>query len=133
MITMINERNGHKTRLKNYKKLFDHISHNQRTKRYNKSHQPIDDWFLSTHSYRRVMAFYEFVSLQKRNSGGKIPKNDVLEMSYNCSTNPVIMPITSCLDIELLMEDWCRRYCESNGYTLVEVQDDGGMLHVKRA
>jgi hypothetical protein len=56
-----------------------------------------------------------------------------LEMSYNCSTNPVIMPITSCLDIELLMEDWCRRYCESNGYTLVEVQDDGGMLHVKRA
>ena len=129
---MINERNGHKTRFKNYQKLYSHINSHQQGKRFNTPNQLIDDWFFARHSHRRVMAFYEFASIQKRNSGGKIPKLDVLEMSYDCSTNPVIMPITSCLDIESLIEDWCRRYCESNGYKLVEIQDDGGVLHVKR-
>jgi hypothetical protein len=136
MITMINERNGHKAMFKNYQKLFDHIDHNQRMKRYNKSHQPIDDWFLGRHSYRRVMAFYEFVSVQKinaeRTSGDQPPKFDVLEMSHDRSRKPVIIPITSDLDVEQLLEAWCQRYCDSNGYKLVEIQDDDGILHVKK-
>src|SRR5436305_8180332 len=136
MIVMINERNGHKTRFKNYQKLFNHIDHNQRSRRYNKPHQPIDDWFLARHSYRRVMAFYEFVSAQKINaekkSGGKPPKFDVLEMSNDRSRKPVIMPITPDLNVESLLEDWCKRYCESHGCKLVEVQEDDGILHVKK-
>ena len=133
---MINERNGHKARFKNYQKLFNHIDHNQRTKRYNKSHQPIDDWFLARHSYRRIVAFYEFIFNHKRedqeNTGKTSQKFDVLEMSYDCSTNPVIMSITPDINMEFLLEDWCQKYCKSNGYQLVEVQDDDGMLHVKR-
>jgi hypothetical protein len=137
MITMINERNGHKTRFKSYQKLFDHIGHNQRTKRYNKSHQPIDDWFLARHSYRRVVAFYEFIANQKiadqeKNPGRTSQKFDVLEMSYDCSTAPVIMPITPDRNIQSLLEHWCKRFCAFHGYKLVEVQDDDGMLHVKR-
>lgn len=128
MITIINKRNGHKARFKNYQKLFNHIDHNQRAKRYNKSPRPIDDWFLARHSYRRVMAFYEFV----KNSRGQSPKFDVLEMSHDRSRKPVIIPITPDLDVESLLEDWCKRYCEFNGYELVEVQDHGGILHVKR-
>jgi len=81
------------------------------------------------------MAFYEFVSIQKRNAqkiGCKMPKFDVLEMSHERSRKPVIIPITPDLDIEPLLEDWCRMYCESNGYKLIDVQDDDGILHVKR-
>jgi hypothetical protein len=82
------------------------------------------------------MAFYELVSAQKinaeRTSGGKPPKFDVLEISHDRSRKPVIMPITPDLDVEPLLEAWCQRYCDSNGYKLVEVQDDDGILHVKK-
>jgi hypothetical protein len=82
------------------------------------------------------MAFYEFVSTQKINaakrSGGKPPKFDVLEMSYDRSIRPVIKLITPELDFESLLADWCQRYCAFHGYKLVEVQDDGGMLHVRK-
>jgi hypothetical protein len=43
------------------------------------------------------------------------------------------MPITSDLDVESLLENLCKRYCESKGYKLVEVQEDDGILHVKRS
>jgi hypothetical protein len=117
MIMMINERNGHKTRFKNYQKLYSHINSHQQGKRFNTPNQLIDDWFFARHSHRRVMAFYEFVSAQKINaekkSGGKPPKFDDL-------------------DVESLLEDLCKRYCESKGYKLFEVQGDDGILHVKR-
>lgn len=136
MITIINKRNGHKTRFRNYQKLFNHIDHNQRAKRYNKPHQPIDDWFLARHSYRRVMAFYDFICAQKINaekkSSGQPLDLDVLEMSYGRSGKPIIIPITADLDVESLLEDWCKRYCESQEHELVEVQNDMGTLHVKR-
>jgi hypothetical protein len=134
---MINERNGHKTRFKNYQKLYSHLDSHQWTRRYNRPHQLIDDWFFGCHSYRRVMAFYEFVSVQKRNAekttGGKMPKLDVLEMSHDRSKKPVIIPITPDIPIESFLEDWCRRWCGFHGYKLVEVQDDDGILHIKKA
>jgi hypothetical protein len=135
MITMINERNGHKTRFKNYKRLYSHINSHQWVRRYNTPNHLIDDWFFASHSHRRVMAFYEFASAQKdaeKTSGGKPQKFDVLEMSHDLSTKPIIMPITPDLDVESLLEDWCKRCCAFHGYKLVEVQDDGGILHVKR-
>jgi hypothetical protein len=73
------------------------------------------------------MAFYEFCTMQS-----KPLKFDFLEMSYDSSNYPVILPITSALDVETLREDWCRRYCEYHGYKLVDVQNDDGILHVKR-
>lgn len=136
MITMINERNGYKTRFKNYQKLYSHVDNYQWVKRYNRQHHLIDDWFFACHSYSRVMAFYEFIFNQKRksqeNPGEITQKVDILEMSYDRSIKPVIIPITSDLDVQSLLEDWCKRYCESNGYKLVEVQDDDGILHVKK-
>jgi hypothetical protein len=136
MITIINERKGYKEEFKNYQKLCNHIGRNQIGKRSNTPNHLIDDWFFACHSHRRVMAFYEFVSTQKINaakrSGGKSPKFDILEMSYDRSIIPVIKLITPDLDVESLLADWCQRYCAFYGYKLVEVQDDGGMLHVKR-
>ena len=78
------------------------------------------------------MAFHEFVSIQKRNSGGKMTKFDVLEISHDLSNKPTMVSITPNLNVELLLEDWCRRYCEFHGYKLIEIQDDDGILHVKR-
>lgn len=136
MITMINERNGHKTRFKNYQRLYSHIYSNQKSKIYNRPNQLIDDWFFASHSYRRIMALYEFVSAQKikaeRNLGGKMPKLDVLEISHDRSKKPVMISITPELNVEPLLEDWCKRYCHFHGYKLVEVEDDDGVLHVKR-
>jgi hypothetical protein len=137
MITMINERNGHKTTFKNYQKLYSHIDSRQRSKRYYMPNQLIDDWFFAYHSHRRIMALYEFVSIQKRNTekktGGKMPKVDVLEMSHDRSKKPVIISITPDIQIESFLEDWCRRWCVFHGYKLVEIQDDDGILHVKKA
>jgi hypothetical protein len=133
MITIINERNGNKTRFKNYQKLYSCLDSRQRAKRYHRPNQLIDDWFFACHSYRRVMAFYEFVSVLKRNSGGKLPRFDVLEMSHDRSMKPVMIPITPNLNTESFLEDWCRRWCDSHGYKLVEVQDDDGILHVKKS
>lgn len=126
MITMINERNGHQTTFKNYQKLYSHINSHQWTKRYNNPHRLIDDWFFACHSRHRVMALYEFCTLQS-----KPLKFDILEMSYDRSSHPVILPLTPALNVERLREDWCRRYCKSHGYKLVDVQNDEGILHVK--
>jgi hypothetical protein len=45
---------------------------------------------------------------------------------------PIIFAITPDLDIESHLKDWCRIYCQSHGYKLVEVGEDDGMLHVKK-
>ena len=127
MIMMINERNGRQTIFKNYQKLYSHINNHQWTKRYNKPHHIIDDWLFACHSRHRVMAFYEFCTMQS-----KPLKFDFLEMSYDSSNYPVILPITSALDVETLREDWCRKYCEYHGYKLVDVRNDDGILHVNR-
>ncbi len=127
MITIINERNGHKTKFKNYQRLYSHLDSHQWTKRYNRPNHLIDDWFFACHSRHRVMAFYEFASMQS-----KPLRFDVLEMSYENSNQPVILPITPALDIETLREDWCRRYCESHVYKLVDVHNDDGILHVRK-
>jgi len=136
MITMINERNGHKTRFKNYQKLYSHINNHQWGRRYNRPNHLIDDWFFASHSYRRVMALYEFITNQKmecKENIGRINQNfDVLEVSHDCSIKPVIMPITTDLDVKSLLEDWCKRYCVFHGYKLIEIQDDDGIIHVKR-
>ena len=136
MIMIINERNGHKTKFKNYRKLYDHIEHNQRVKRYNNSQQPINDWFFDRHSYRRTMAFYDFVCAQKE-VAKETPvwenlKFDVLEISYDKSVNPVIIPITPDTDIKPHLEDWCRKYCQFHGFKLFEIQEDEGVLRVKK-
>jgi hypothetical protein len=127
MITIINERNGHKEEFKNYQKLYNHINNHQWSRRYEQPHHLIDDWFFACHSRHRIMAFYEFCTMQS-----KPLKFDFLEMSYDKPNDPVILPITPNLDIEKLRKDWCQRYCAFHGYQLVEAQDDGGMLHIKR-
>lgn len=136
MITIISERNGHKTKFKDYKKLYNHITHHQRIKRHDSYLQAIDDWFLARHSYRRVMAFHDFVCTQKgkakENTGLENSKFDVLEMSYGKSMQPVIIPITPDTDIESHLKDWCKKYCKSHGFKLIEVEEDDGVLHVKR-
>lgn len=138
MITMINERNGNKIGFKNYHKLYSYLDSRQRAKRFNpnRPHQPINDWFFACHSYSRIMALHKFVCIQKANTketkGSVKPKFDVLEMSYDLSNKTRLIPITPNLDIESLLEDWCRRYCEAHGYKLVEVQNDDGILHVKK-
>ena len=135
MITIINERNGNKTKFKSYKKLYNHIEHNHRVKR-NNYQQPIDDWFFDRHSYRRAMAFHDFVCAQKEEAketpGWENSKADVLEMSYDKFMQPVIIPITPDIDIESHLEDWCRKYCEFHGFKLVEVQENDGILRVKK-
>jgi hypothetical protein len=79
------------------------------------------------------MAFYEFIANQEMENIGRMnQKFDVLEVSHDCSMKPVIVPITADLDVKSLLEDWCKRHCEFYGYTLVEIQDDEGILHVKR-
>jgi hypothetical protein len=128
MIVMINERNGHKTKFKSYKKLYDHIAHSQRCKRRNK---PIEGWVFSRHSYGRAMDFYNFVCTQKEKAKENT-RFDVLEMSYDKSVRPVMIPIMPNADIEPHLEDWCRKYCKSHGFKLIEVQDDDGILRVKK-
>ena len=134
MLVTINERNGHKTRFKNYRRLYYHICSRQRAKRFGKSLQDLNEWVFMHHSYRRIMALYEFVkSRRQANDSGRKEENfDVLEMSYDKSTKPVIIPITPDLDIEPHLEEWCRRYCQSHRLKLVEVQDDDGILRVKK-
>ena len=132
MITIINKRNGKKVNFKNYKKLYDYIAHRQRCKMRNK---PIDDWFVARHSYRRAKAFHDFVGMQE--VAKKFPKwknksFDVLEISEECSREPIIMAITSETNIDPYLEAWCRRYCQSNGFKLVEVLEEDGILHVKK-
>lgn len=133
MIMLINERNGHKTKFKSYKKLYDHIAHGQRCKRRNKS---IDSWVFASHSYCRAMAFYDFVCTQKekakKNSGWEKTRFDILEVSYNKSVKPVMVPITPNTDIQSYLEDWCKKYCQSHGFKLVEVEEDDGILRVKK-
>lgn len=128
MIVMINERNGHKTKFKNYQKLYNHLKNNAGI--YHKPYRPIDDWFFACHSHRRVMAFYEFVNAIE--TTGKQAKFDVLEISYDHFSKPTLVPMTPDVDIESLLEGWCRRYCDSHWYKLFEIEDDFGILHVKK-
>lgn len=138
MIVITNQRNGRKDKFKNYQKLLSHIDSMQRSKRYSHPYQSqrIDSWFIARHSHSRVMAFYDFICSQKKKSQKddrkKLPKLDVLEISDDISRKPIMIPITPDIDIESLIESWCRRYFNSQGYDLIEIDNDDGILHVKR-
>ena len=137
MITMINEKNGYETQFKNYKRLYSKLNSHQWTKRFSKPQNLIEDWFFACHSYRRVMALYAFIANQRReyraNPEKKKQKFDVLEISYGRYMEPIIMSITPELNVESLLEEWCKTYCKSHGYKLVEVQDDDSILPVKKS
>jgi hypothetical protein len=77
------------------------------------------------------MDFYNFVCTQKEKAKENT-RFDVLEMSYDKSVRPVMIPIMPNADIEPHLEDWCRKYCKSHGFKLIEVQDDDGILRVKK-
>lgn len=135
MITLINQTNGHKVKLKDYKALYNYIEGRQQTKRLMAPQQLPDEWVFTHHSYRRLVAFYEFISRQRtkdEKNQGKSKKFDVLEMSYNRCKHPLLISITPDIDIEIYRKEWCRRYCEYHGFKLVEIQDDDGVLHVKK-
>lgn len=136
MITLINQVNGHKINFKDYLALYNYIDNRQRTKKIIKSQQQLpDEWVFMHHSYRRLVAFYEFISIQRakdEENSGKIKKFDVLEMSYNRSKNPILIPITSGMDIEIYRKEWCQKYCKYHGFKLIEIQDDDGILRVKK-
>lgn len=127
MITMINERNGKKKTFKNYQKLCSYINSHQWKKIQDKPNHLIDDWFFACHSRHRVTALCEFWKMQS-----KPLRFDFLEVSYDKSDHPIILPMTPNLDVEKQRKDWCRKYCECHGYKLVDIQDDEGTLHVKR-
>jgi hypothetical protein len=82
------------------------------------------------------MAFYDFVCTQKekakKNSGWEKTRFDILEVSYDKSVKPVMVPITPNTDIQSYLEDWCKKYCQSHGFKLVEVEEDDGILRVKK-
>ena len=133
MITIINERNGHKTKFKNYKKLYSYIEYHQRSKRRNK---PISDWVFARHSYHRAVSFYDFICRQKEKTretpGWDNQKFEVLEISYDKSVRPTIIPITLNADIEPHLENWCKKYCQFHRFKLVEVEEDDDILRVKK-
>jgi hypothetical protein len=135
MITLINQVNGHKIKFKDYRALYNYIESRQRTKEIIKPQQLPDEWVFTYHSYRRLVAFYEFISRQRdkdEENSGKNKRFDVLEMSYNRSKNPILIPITSGMDIEIYRKEWCQRYCKYHGFKLVEVQEDDGILRVEK-
>jgi hypothetical protein len=135
MITLINQVNGNKIKFKDYRALYNYIESRQRTKGIIKPQQLPDEWVFTYHSYRRLVAFYEFISRQRakdEENSGKTKKFDVLEMSYNRSKNPILIPITSGMDVEIYRKEWCQRYCKYHGFKLVEVQEDDGILRVKK-
>jgi hypothetical protein len=135
MITIINEQSGYQLKLDSYKKLYYHIAHQQRSKRHDEP-QLLDEWIFTCHSHRRIMAFYEFVTIQRMKAEQeqirRIPRFDVLEICCDPSLKPIIFAITPDLDIESHLKDWCRLYCQSHGYKLVEVSEDDGMLHTTK-
>jgi hypothetical protein len=79
-----------------------------------------------------VIGFSIVTPTAKETPGWENSKFDVLEMSYDKFMQPVIIPITPDIDIESHLEDWCRKYCQFHGFKLIEVQDDNGILRVKK-
>jgi hypothetical protein len=138
MIVLINQANGLKIRFKDYTRLYDYIENRQRVKRSREAKPLPPEWVFTCHSWRRMVAFHEFVAQQKAKdeknqaTGSKGKKYNALEISYNRSKNPVLVPITPGMDIWPYLEDWCRRYCRYHGFKLVEIQEDDGVLHVKK-
>ena len=39
---------------------------------------------------------------------------------------------TNHLDLEALKRDWCKEYCQSHGFKLVEIEEDDSILRVKK-
>ena len=54
---------------------------------------------------------------------------DVLEVVSGNPDNPVFIPLAHNVDIEPLQQNWCKKYCDAHGYTLIEVDD---MLKLKK-
>jgi hypothetical protein len=46
---------------------------------------------------------------------------DVLEIVSGNPDHPAFIPLVHNVDIEPLQQNWCKKYCDSHGYTLIEV------------
>jgi hypothetical protein len=125
MITIIKKKTGKKTTFKNYQACYKHIRCAENNKHSNFLIPPLDTWVFTRHSMRRVLAFHQYACQQlkanQQNPGQKILKLDALEICLDRSQKPLLLPITSDLDLQALFQDWCRLYFQTRGYEFLEV------------
>jgi hypothetical protein len=44
---------------------------------------------------------------------------DLIEIHHGSSLNPMQLPVTADLDIDLLKREWCEAYCSSQGFKII--------------
>ena len=87
-------------------------------------------WVFACHSHRRMMAYQGISRNLPADAASKDTNGwDVLEMVSGNPDNPVFIPLAHNVDVEPLQQNWCKKYCDAHGYTLVEVDD---MLKLKK-
>src|SRR5690348_2530155 len=103
MITIIKKKTGKKTIFKNYQACYKHIRSVEGNKHSNFLPNPLDTWTFTRHSMRRVLAFHQYACQQlkknQQNPGQKLLKLDTLEICFDRSQKPLLIPVTPDTDV----------------------------------
>lgn len=133
MLNLLNEQNALIGSFHSYSEIIQYIHHSQI---YQLSHRNIpgypsvlppgqkdDCWRFVYYKHSELNIIYScmkeppITGLEKEAFDQGL---DLIEIHHNNRFNPVQVPVTAKLDIELLKKEWCEAYCDAHGFKLTE-------------
>jgi hypothetical protein len=125
MLILLNEQKNNLHVFYEYKTLRNFIETHEKDHHAKKGKQKARSWIFSRHSYRRMMTYQGIFSNPLAYSSSAVSRDengwDVLEIVSGNPDNPAFIALAHKVDIEPLLQNWCKKYCVSHGYTLIEV------------
>ena len=102
-----------------YRCLYSHIERLERDRHAKKGLEAMPDWIFCRHSACRVNNWYAYVAAHPRTSEAE-RELDVIEIIQDALQPVRFVPVTPKVSVDNIQREWCRAYCKSRGYTVIE-------------
>jgi hypothetical protein len=127
MLILLNEQKNNLHIFQEYSGLRNFIEAHEKDRNAKKGEWKPQPWIFARHSYRRMMTYqgiYSNAMVYRIRAANRNENSwDVLEIVSGNPDSPAFIPLAHNVDIEPLQQNWCKKYCSSHGYTLIEVDN----------
>jgi hypothetical protein len=125
MLLLLNERKNNLHVFYQYRGLCNFIEALEKDRIAKKDTRKTQSWIFARHSHRRLMTYQSLYSNPMvypiRTANRNENSWDILEIVSGNPDNPAFIPLAHNVDIEPLQQNWCKKYCDVHGYTLIKV------------
>jgi hypothetical protein len=102
-----------------YRCLYRYLDRLERDRQSKNGLEAAPEWIFCRHSARRVNNWHAYVAERPRTSEAE-RELDVIEIIQDVLQPTRFVTVTPQVSVDNLQKDWCRAYCKSRRYPLIE-------------